>query len=115
MSERIDLAMRELEALGAVRPRRLADDTIELRPWPAAPDLSQKVNDVFERAGVLELRPWVWGLPTAERKWATSGIRVWPVATLALIGALVGASVAVLRLRLIANARSRVARRRQWQ
>lgn len=57
MSEKVKHAMEELAALGGVRPRLLADDTIELRPMPASPELSQKVAEIFERAGVRELRP----------------------------------------------------------
>jgi hypothetical protein len=65
MSEKVKHAMEELAALGGVRPRLLADDTIELRPAPASPELSQKVAEIFERAGVRELRPWVWGVAEA--------------------------------------------------
>jgi hypothetical protein len=65
MDAKIDWAMEELAALGAVHPRRLADDTIELRPAPAPPDLSRKVNEIFARAGLRELRPWIWGVAEA--------------------------------------------------
>ena len=61
MDARIDWAIDELAALGAVHPSRLADGTIELRPAPAPPDLSRKVNEIFARAGLRELRPWIWG------------------------------------------------------
>jgi hypothetical protein len=67
MSEKVKHAMEELVALVGVRPRLLADDTIELRPAPASPELSQKVAEIFERAGVRELRPWVWGVAEADR------------------------------------------------
>jgi hypothetical protein len=67
MSEKVKHAMEELAALGGVRPRLLADDTIELRPAPAPPELSQKVAEIFERAGLRELRPWVWGVAEADR------------------------------------------------
>jgi hypothetical protein len=67
MNENVKQAMEELAALGGVRPRLLADDTIELRPMPASPELSQKVAEIFERAGVRELRPWVWGVANAHR------------------------------------------------
>jgi hypothetical protein len=67
MNEKVKHAMEELAALGGVRPRLLADDTIELRPAPASPELSQKVAEIFERAGVRELRPWVWGFAEANR------------------------------------------------
>jgi hypothetical protein len=66
MSEKVNRAMEELAALGGVRPRLLADDTIELRPAPASPELSQKVTEIFERAGMRELRPWVWGVADAD-------------------------------------------------
>ena len=62
MDARISRAMDELAALGTVRPRRLADDTIELRPAPAAPELSRKVSEIFAREGLRELRPWIWGV-----------------------------------------------------
>lgn len=106
--------MTELTALGAVRPRLLADDTIELRPAPAPPELSQKVAEIFERAGARELRPWVWGVEEVSRP-SSQAVRVRSVAALALLGALVGASIAVLRFRLIGYARSGMARRRQVQ
>jgi hypothetical protein len=67
MSEKVRHAMEELTALGGVRPRLLADDTIELRPMPASPELSRKVAEIFERAGVREVRPWVWGVAEADR------------------------------------------------
>jgi hypothetical protein len=67
VSEKVKHAMEELAALGGVRPRLLADDTIELRPAPAPPELSQKVAEIFERAGVREVRPWVWGVAEADR------------------------------------------------
>ncbi len=65
MDARIDWVMEELAALGAVHPSRLADDTIELRPAPAPPELSRKVNEIFARAGLRELRPWIWGVAEA--------------------------------------------------
>jgi hypothetical protein len=65
MDARIDWAIKELAALGGVHPSRLADDTIELRPAPAAPELSMKVNEIFTRAGLRELRPWIWGVAEA--------------------------------------------------
>jgi hypothetical protein len=67
MNANIVRAMEELVALGGVRPRLLADDSIELRPMPASPELSQKVAEIFERAGVRELRPWVWGVAEADK------------------------------------------------
>jgi len=67
MNENVKRAMAELAELRGVRPRLLADDTIELRPAPASPELSQKVAEIFERAGVRELRPWVWGVAKAHR------------------------------------------------
>jgi hypothetical protein len=94
--------MGELAELGAVRPRLLADDTIELRPWPAAPELSQKVSDIFERAGLKELRPWVWGVANAgyvSRRGSSRAVRMRTVAALALIGALAGALVGILKFR----------------
>jgi len=106
--------MTELAALGAERPRLLADDTIELRPWPASPKLSQKVTEIFERAGTRELRPWVWGIEKVPQR-PSQAVRVQAVAAFAMFGALVGALIAILRFRLIANARSRLARRRQLQ
>ena len=69
MNENVNRAMEELAALGGVHPYLLADGTIELRPWPASPELSQKVAHILERAGIRELRPWVWGV--AERIGAT--------------------------------------------
>jgi len=94
--------MGELVELGAVRPRLLADDTIELRPWPASPELSQKVSEIFERAGVEELRPWVWGVLKADdvtRRRSSRAVRRRTLAALALLGALVGALVGVLEFR----------------
>jgi hypothetical protein len=114
LDEKINRAMMELMALGAVRPRLLTDDTIELRPWPASPEISQKVTEIFERAGARELRPWVFGVEEVSRH-SSQAIRVRAVAGLALVGALVGALIAILRFRLIADARSRLARRRQLQ
>ena len=64
---RIGRAMEELAALGAVHPSRLADDTIELRPAPAPPELSRKVNEIFARAGLREVRPWIWGVAVADK------------------------------------------------
>ena len=84
--------MAELEAVG-VRPRLLANDFIELRPAPALPELSQKVNEIFQRAGARELRPWVWGIER-PRRWS-SAVRVGALAALALSGAL----VAILKFR----------------
>jgi hypothetical protein len=98
--------MGQLAELGAVRPRLLADDTIELRPWPASPELSQKVSDIFERAAVKELRPWVWGVAKADdifRRQSSRAVRMRTLAALALVGALagalVGAMVGILRFR----------------
>jgi len=102
LSERINRAMGELIELGAVRPRLLADDTIELRPWPASPELSERVSDIFERAGVKELRPWVWGVAKADhvsRRRSSRAVGMRTLAALALIGALVGAFVGILKLR----------------
>jgi hypothetical protein len=93
LSERINQVMGELAELGAVRPRLLADDTIELRPWPASPELSQKVSEIFERAAVKELRPWVWGVAKADdvsRRRSSRAVRMRTLAALALVGALVG-------------------------
>jgi hypothetical protein len=67
LNENINRAIEELVALGDVHPYLLADGTIELRPWPASPELSQKVAQILSRAGVRELRPWVWGVVDAER------------------------------------------------
>ncbi len=67
MNESVNRAMGELAELGGVHPYLLADDTIELRPSPASPELSQKVAEIFERAGVRELRPWVWGVANADK------------------------------------------------
>ena len=66
MSENINRAMQELTELGGVHPHLLADDTIEVRPAPASPELSQKVAEIFARAGVQELRPWIWGVAEAD-------------------------------------------------
>jgi hypothetical protein len=85
--------MGELAELGAVRPRLLADDTIELRPWPASPELSLKVSEIFERADMKELRPWVWGVAKADdvsRRRPSMALRMPTLAALALVGALVG-------------------------
>ncbi|HEV2029088.1 MAG TPA: hypothetical protein VGS16_11250 [Candidatus Dormibacteraeota bacterium] len=67
MNENVKHVMEELAALGGVRPRLLDDNTIELRPMPASPELSQKVAEIFERAGMRELQPWVWGVAKAHR------------------------------------------------
>jgi hypothetical protein len=67
MNENINRAMQELTALGGVHPRLLADDTIEVRPAPAPPELSQKVAEIFARAGAQELRPWIWGVAEADK------------------------------------------------
>jgi hypothetical protein len=88
VNENINRAMAELAAVG-VRPRLLADDTIELRPAPASPELSKKVNEIFERVGAQELRPWVWGVGRS-RRWSRA-VRVPPLAGLALFAALVAA------------------------
>jgi hypothetical protein len=66
LNENINRAMEELVALGDVHPYLLADGTIELRPWPASPELSQKVAQILAHAGVRELRPWVWGVAEAD-------------------------------------------------
>ena len=92
MNENINRAKAELAAVG-LRPRLLADDTIELRPAPASPELSQKVNEIFERAGARELRPWVWGVERS-RRWPRA-VRVRPLTALGLLGAL----VAILKFR----------------
>ncbi|HYT14650.1 MAG TPA: hypothetical protein VEL12_17835 [Candidatus Nitrosopolaris sp.] len=102
LSERINRTMGELIELGAVRPRLLADDTIELRPWPASPELSHRVSEIFERAGVKELRPWVWGVAKADdvsRRRSSRAVAMRTVAALALIGTLVGAFVGILKFR----------------
>jgi len=94
--------MGELAELGAVRPRLLGDDTIELRPWPASPELSHKVSEIFERAGVIELQPWVWGVTKADdasRRRSSRAVRMRTLAALALLGALVGALVGILKFR----------------
>lgn len=106
--------MAELTALEFVRPRLLADDTIELRPAPASPELSKKVAEIFDRAGARELRPWVWGIEDAAPS-SDQAVPVRSVAALALLGALAGTVIAIVRFRLIAGARSRLARRRQVQ
>jgi hypothetical protein len=68
MNANVNRALGELAALGGVRPYLLADDTIELRPWPASPELSQRATEIFERAGLEELLPWVWGVAHPEVK-----------------------------------------------
>ena len=67
LKQNINRAMEELAALGSVHPYLLADGTIELRPSPASPELAKKVAEIFERAGVRELRPWVWGVGEADK------------------------------------------------
>ena len=102
LSERINRVMGELAELGAVRPRLLADDAIELRPWPASPELSEKVTEIFERASMKEVRPWVWGVAKADdasRPRSSRAVRMRTVAALALAGALVGALVGILTYR----------------
>src|SRR5713226_2291581 len=102
LSERSNRVMGELAELGAVRPRLLADDAIELRPWPASPELSQKVTEIFWRARMQEVRPWVWGIAKADdspRPRSSRAVRMRMVAALALVGALVGAFVGFLRFR----------------
>jgi hypothetical protein len=91
VNDNINRAMAELVAVG-LRPRLLADDTIELRPAPASPELSQKVNEIFERAGAREVRPWQWGVERS-RRWSRA-VRV-PLAAFGLFGAL----VAILKFR----------------
>ena len=94
--------MGELAELGGVRPRLLADDAIELRPWPASPELSQKVTEIFWRARMQEVRPWVWGVTKASngsRSRSSRAVRMRMVAALALAGALVGALVGILTFR----------------
>jgi hypothetical protein len=94
--------MGELAELGAVRPRLLADETIELRPWPASHELSQKVSEIFEGAGMKELRPWVWGAVKADdlsRTRSYRAVRMRSVAASALVGALVGTLVGILKFR----------------
>jgi hypothetical protein len=66
MNENVNRAMGELAALGGVHPYLLADDTIELRPSPASPELSRRVAEIFEREGLRELLPWVWGVAQPE-------------------------------------------------
>ena len=94
--------MGELAELGAVRPRLLADGAIELRPWPSSPELSQKVTEIFWRARMQEVRPWVWGVAKtdhASRPRSSRAVRMRMVAALALAGALVGAVVGILTFR----------------
>jgi len=94
--------MGELAELGAVRPRLLADDAIELRPWPASPELSQKVTEIFWRARMKEVRPWVWGVPEPDdgpRRRSSRAVRMRMVAAMALAGALIGALVGFLTFR----------------
>jgi hypothetical protein len=94
--------MGEMAELGGVRPRLLADGTIELRPWPASLELSQKVGDIFERAGMKELRPWVWGVEKADDlppRRSPRAVRMRALAALAIVGAFVGAVVGILRFR----------------
>jgi hypothetical protein len=94
--------MGELAELGAVRPRLLADGAIELRPWPSSPELSQKVTEIFWRARMQEVRPWVWGVAKAEdasRSRSSRAVRMRMVAALTLAGALVGALVGILTYR----------------
>jgi hypothetical protein len=107
LNEKINQAMRELMALGPVRPRLLGDDTIELRPAPSAPDLSLKVSEIFERAGVRELRPWIWGFETASPR-STRPVPMRSLVAAALFGAMVGALVASLKRR--PGPRSRLAK-----
>jgi hypothetical protein len=66
MNENVNRAMEELAALDGVHAYLPADGTIEMRPWPASPELSRKVEEIFERAGVRELRPWIWGVAKAD-------------------------------------------------
>ena len=94
--------MGELAELGAVRPRLLADDAIELRPWPASPELSQKVTEIFWRARMQEVRPWVWGIAKTDDSpgpRSSRAVRMRMVAALALVGALVGAFVGFVTFR----------------
>jgi hypothetical protein len=102
LSERSNRVMGELAELGGVRPRLLADDAIELRPWPASPELSKKVTEIFERARMTEVRPWVWGVEKADdvsRPRSSRAVRMRMVAALALLGALGGALVGILKFR----------------
>jgi hypothetical protein len=102
LSERSNRVMGELAELGAVRPRLLADDAIELRPWPASPELSQKVTEIFWRARMKEVRPWVWGVPEPDdgpRRRSSRAVRMRMVAAMALAGALIGALVGFLTFR----------------
>jgi len=66
MNENSDRVMEELLALPfgpSIHPHRLADDTVEIHPSPAAtPEFLRKVAGVCERAGMRELRPGVWGV-----------------------------------------------------
>lgn len=59
--------MEELAALGGVHAYLLADGNVELRPSPASPELSQMIAEIFERAGLREVRPWIWGVPEAVK------------------------------------------------
>jgi hypothetical protein len=102
LSERINRVMGELTELGPVRPRLLADEAIELRPWPASPELSQKVTEIFERARMKEVQPWVWRVAKPDgspRPRSSRAIRMRTVGALTLLGALVGAMVGILKLR----------------
>ncbi|HEX7263289.1 MAG TPA: hypothetical protein VF383_03825 [Candidatus Dormibacteraeota bacterium] len=102
MSETVNRVMGEMAELGGVRPRVLADGTIELRPWPASLELSQKVSEIFERAGMKELRPWVWGVEKTDdvsRQRPSRAARVRTLAALAIVGAFVGALIGILRFR----------------
>ena len=67
MNENVNRAMKELAALDGVHAYLLADGTIEMRPAPASPELSRKVGAIFERAGLRELRPWVWGVAKPDK------------------------------------------------
>ena len=94
--------MGEMAELGGVRPRLLADGTIELRPWPASLELSQKVSEIFERAGMKEQRPWVWGVARADdepQRPSSRAVRRRTLAALVLVGALVGALVGIIKFR----------------
>ena len=94
--------MGEMAELGGVRPRLLADGTIELRPWPASLELSQKVSEIFERAGMKEQRPWVWGVAQAvdePQRPSSRAVRRRTLAALVLVGALVGALVGIIKSR----------------
>jgi hypothetical protein len=87
--------------LGAVRPRLLADDTIELRPWPASSQPSLKVSEILWRAEMKELRPWVWGVAKANDVCGrpARAVRMRTLAALGLVGALVGILVGILKFR----------------